>query len=122
MTEALFVAVGGALGAVGRHAVYEAVERAAPIPRATLTVNVLGSFLLGTLLFSGASDGAVLFAGVGACGAFTTFSTFSVETVDAFEAGRYRVAAANAGSNLVGALGAIGLAWLLVATVARLTA
>jgi len=113
----LLVAVGGAAGAVLRHAVFLAVERGAAVPRATLAVNVLGSFVLGVLVAADPAADAALFVGVGLCGAFTTFSTFSVETVDAMIAGRYRVAAANATLNLVGALLAIGLAGVLVAWV-----
>ncbi len=114
MTGAELVAAGGAVGAVLRHAVYLAVEGDAGVPRATLLVNVAGSFVLGALV-AGATVDAVVFLGVGVCGAFTTFSTFSVETVDALEAGDYRVAVGNAAINLAGALGAIGLAWTLVA-------
>jgi CrcB protein len=97
--------------------VFLAVERGAAVPRATLAVNVLGSFVLGVLVAADPAADAALFVGVGLCGAFTTFSTFSVETVDAMIAGRYRVAAANATLNLVGALLAIGLAGVLVAWV-----
>ena len=114
MTGVALVAAGGAVGAVLRHAVYLAVEREATIPRATLAVNVLGSFALGALIAAGSGDDAVLFFGVGVCGAFTTFSTFSVETVDAIETGDYQAALGNAAVNLAGALGAIGLAGLLV--------
>jgi len=113
----LLVGVGGAAGAVLRHAVFLAVERGAAVPRATLAVNVLGSFVLGVLVAADPAADAALFVGVGLCGAFTTFSTFSVETVDAMIAGRYRVAAANATLNLVGALLAVGLAGVLVAWV-----
>ena len=55
-------------------------------PWATLTVNVLGCFLIGLLwgYFSrGASEGSswALFLTVGVCGGFTTFSTFSKEAL-----------------------------------------
>ncbi len=107
------VAVGGALGAVLRHAVYLAVERRTARPRATLLVNVVGSFALGGLVAAAPSD-AVLLLGVGACGAFTTFSTFAVETVDAVEDGGYAAATVTATVNLAGALAAVALAWGLV--------
>jgi len=114
MTGADLAAAGGAVGAVLRHAVYLAVESDRGIPRATLLVNVVGSFVLGAVV-AWASTDAIYFLGVGVCGAFTTFSTFSVETVDALEAGDYRVAAGYAAINLAGALGAVALAWWLVA-------
>lgn len=113
MTGTGLVAAGGALGAVLRHAVYLALDGNRGIPRATLLVNVVGSFVLGAVV-AGAPADAVRFLGVGACGAFTTFSTFSVETVDALETGDYGVAVGNAAVNVVGALAAVALAWALV--------
>ena len=71
----LLVALGAAVGAVGRLL----VARALPGRRATLAVNVLGSALLGLLVGPPASTYALL--GTGFCGAFTTFSTFAVEAV-----------------------------------------
>jgi CrcB protein len=117
MKALVLVGLGGALGAVARHAVYERVDNETPIPRATLTVNVLGSFALGALTglgAVGAVGGDVLqFAGTGACGAFTTFSTFAFETVDRHEDSG-RVALANALGTLALALAAATLGFLLV--------
>ena len=110
---ALLVGTGGALGALLRAYVSERVERGA-FPVGTLTVNVLGSFVLGLLAFAGVGGGAALLVGTGVCGSFTTFSSFSFETVRLWETGDRRRAAANAAANLAGALLAVGLAWLLV--------
>jgi CrcB protein len=57
---------------------------------ATLTVNVVGSFILGCVAggVRPGSDG-VLLLGTGFCGAFTTFSTYAVDTVKLVEAGKY---------------------------------
>jgi len=113
----LLVGVGGAAGAVARYLVgqlfasHPASER---FPAATLTVNVLGTFLLGLLTFGGAGGEAMLLAGTGACGAFTTFSSFSVQTVDAWERGERGLAAGYALGTLAAAAVALGLAWLLV--------
>lgn len=54
-------------------------------PYGTLFVNILGSFLLGFLIFGLdekelVSPSLKLFLGIGICGGFTTFSTFSLET------------------------------------------
>lgn len=110
---AFLVGAGGMVGAVLRHLVGEwvAVER---FPAGTLTVNVLGSFALGFVTFLGVGDDALLFVGTGACGAFTTFASFSYDTVRLAEVGRPYATVAYALSNLLGALCAIGLAWLLV--------
>jgi CrcB protein len=72
------VALFGAAGALARYGIASAVgQRSFPI--ATLAINVVGSFLLGVLLASGASSTARTALGVGFLGAFTTFSTFAVE-------------------------------------------
>ncbi len=98
MKIALAIALGGALGSVGRYYAMGAAERwlAAAIgvgfPYGTLTVNVTGSFALGavmqaaTLLF----DGSVVlqrFLFVGVLGGFTTFSAFSANCIDLLERG-----------------------------------
>lgn len=114
---AYLVGTGGAIGAVCRYLVGALLTRwigSPPFPIATLVVNVAGSFALGLLLFSGVSDAAVLFFGVGACGAFTTYSSFSVQTVRLWEGGRHGYAVANAVGNFLLSAGAVGLAWLLV--------
>lgn len=113
MNPAYLVGLGGALGAVARHGVYLAVKRGADVPRGTLTVNVVGSFALGWLTFSGIGGEAMTFLGTGACGAFTTFSSFSVETFQLLERGNRAKAVLNATVNLVGALGAVVLAALV---------
>ena len=105
MKTLLFVALGGALGAVSRYLVSGWVgDRWVPytaFPWGTLTVNVLGSFLLGLLMAvssSGAitvSPGARLVLGAGFLGAFTTFSTFSFQTVEALRQGLWRMAILN---------------------------
>jgi CrcB protein len=109
----VLVGVGGALGAVLRWAAGEAVQTEG-YPASTLVVNVLGTFALAALTFAGAGEDAVLLFGTGACGAFTTFSSFSVDVVGLVEDERPGAAAAHALGNLLGAGGAIALAWLLV--------
>ena len=73
---ALLVALGGATGAAARLVVL----RTLPGPRATLTVNVLGSLLLG--LLASAADRPYALLGIGFCGAFTTFSAFALDAVE----------------------------------------
>jgi CrcB protein len=90
----LAIALGGAAGALGRYFVSRWVYGllGTGFPYGTLTVNVLGSFIMGLLtillLERLATDpelrGAIL---VGFLGAFTTFSTFSMETVSLIEDG-----------------------------------
>ena len=113
MNPAYLVGLGGAFGAVARHAVYLAVKRGADVPRGTLTVNVLGSFVLAWLTFSGIGGQTMTFLGTGACGAFTTFSSFSFETFQLVEAGKRKQAIHNGTINFAGAIAAIGVAALL---------
>ena len=89
------VAVGGALGALARHALTLWAARMYPaFPLGTLGINVVGSFLLGltvALTLRGAVPEAWRVAfGTGFLGAFTTFSTFSVDTVRLLQAGEGR--------------------------------
>jgi len=94
------VGVGGALGAVSRHAVGLRVEG----NRSVLAVNALGSFALGAVAAAPIGSAAALLFGVGFCGAFTTFSSFAVGTVRAASETGGRAAATVAASNLAAAL------------------
>ncbi len=113
MEVAYLLGTGGAIGAVLRYAVSEALP-ADRFPWATLVVNVVGSFVLGLVAFGGAGEGAMLFIGVGACGSFTTFSSFSVAAVDLWEQGRRWTSTLHVVGNLVCSLAAIGFAAMLV--------
>jgi CrcB protein len=78
------VAGGGVVGAVCRYAV-GLVVGAGTLPWGTLLANVLGSFLLGVLLYERRLRDAVpdrvrLVAGTGFLSSFTTYSTFAFET------------------------------------------
>lgn len=106
------VALGGIVGAVLRHYVSQAVERG-PVPLGTLTVNVVGSFVLGWVTFLGVDSEALLFVGTGVCGSFTTFSSFSVAVVQLWEEGKYLLSVGYAVVNLAGALVGIGIAWVV---------
>jgi CrcB protein len=92
----LAIAIGGALGAMGRHLVAYHVYQyfAGGFPLGTLIVNVLGSFLMGVLievmaLFWSPSAELRALLTVGFLGAFTTFSTFSMEVVLLYERGAH---------------------------------
>jgi len=109
---AYLVAVGGMIGALLRHVVSLAVERES-FPTGTLTVNVLGSFVLGLLTALDPGTDLLLLVGTGACGSFTTFSSFSFEVVRLWDGGEPLKAGGYALANIVGALAAIGVARVL---------
>ncbi|WP_330630924.1 fluoride efflux transporter CrcB [Halocatena halophila] len=106
------VGTGGALGAVLRYELSMRIDTE-ELPLGTLTVNVVGSFVLALLAFVSPSESLQLFFGTGACGSFTTFSSFSYEIVRFWEAGEKIRAIGYSIGTLSGAGGAIGLAWLL---------
>jgi CrcB protein len=105
---ALLVGIGGAVGALLRTGVASLADVDA-FPLGTLTVNVLGSLVLGFVTAAGAGNAVVLLFGSGACGAFTTFSSFAFETVRLWETGARWRAGAAASATLVGALGALAI-------------
>ena len=120
MNLVLFIAAGGAIGAVGRYAVMTAVSHllGAGFPYGTIMVNLIGSFVLGGLLeslkyFSAISNEMHVFLIVGVLGSFTTFSTFSMDVVvlmqrnEMFAASLYIL-----GSNVV-SIGGLFLAMIL---------
>jgi len=83
-TALALVAVGGATGAVARHSI--AVALPATFPVGTLLANVLGTFLLGVVVFDerladSLAPSTRLLVATGFCSSFTTYSTFAAETV-----------------------------------------
>jgi len=100
------IAVGGAFGTLARYGVERGLATgAAGFPWATLSVNVLGSFLLGlvvTLVVVRWPDDRWLrpLVGVGFCGGFTTFSTFVLEIDQRARHGHGGIALAYLGASL----------------------
>ena len=93
---------GGALGALMRFIVSMSITEKLgnSFPYGTLTVNVVGSFIMGFLAMwlvekIGLDPLWRLAIFVGFLGAFTTFSTFSMETLNLFEEGLALRALAN---------------------------
>ncbi|MEX0311795.1 MAG: fluoride efflux transporter CrcB [Tateyamaria sp.] len=88
------VALGGAIGAALRWLTGVAVLRAlgpSDFPVAIITVNVIGSFLMGVFVVAAAQRGLTHlspFVMTGVLGGFTTFSAFSLETMTLIERGQ----------------------------------
>ena len=83
----IYLVVGGAIGTVLRYFtnVWMYSWAGTRLPWATLTVNIIGSFILGfamrTFEAGLATPEVRAFVTVGFCGAFTTFSTYTYETM-----------------------------------------
>lgn len=85
----LFVALGGAIGAMGRYAI-SLIPIKNEFPLSTLMTNIVGAVMIGFIVGLASekddvSPNTVLFWKTGICGGFTTFSTFSLEAVALLE-------------------------------------
>ncbi len=86
--QLLLIGTGGFLGSIARFLVSRMTARVDwfSVPLGTLTVNVVGSFLIGLLIGLSEKSPALtvewrMFLMVGLCGGFTTFSSFTGENL-----------------------------------------
>jgi fluoride exporter len=123
----LFIAIGSALGGIARHALGLVVTQKWPsvFPWGTLTINVLGSLVIGACAAfiavsqrSGAAQVLREFVMIGFLGGFTTFSAFSLQTLQLLRDGRLPFALANIGASVVVCLLAVWLGYALAARLA----
>lgn len=132
MITFLFIALGGALGAVSRYSISLMVTSMLGAywqPLATLLVNVVGSGLMGLaygMLSMGMLSGGMLSVSepvrgmmlIGFLGALTTFSSFSLDIAVMFERGQ----AGLAGLYILGSVSLSLAAFALAAWALRLMA
>jgi len=92
MITYLWIAIGGALGSVGRFWLNGIVSRhfGETFPWGTMFINVTGSFIIGVIGALASPEGrmdsqsrafATQFLMIGICGGYTTFSSFSWQTL-----------------------------------------
>jgi CrcB protein len=95
--ELVYVAIGGALGSMGRYlmAMFVGHYTGNSFPYGTLVINITGSTLMGVLigwLGRTAPEHAreiQLFLAVGILGGYTTFSAFSLDAIKLMEDGKF---------------------------------
>ena len=84
----IYIALGGGLGAVSRFLLTEYINNNIYdlFPFGTLTVNIVGCFVVGCIAgyFASKSSPMYLFFVIGFLGSFTTMSAFSMQTIDLF--------------------------------------
>ena len=113
-----YVALGGAIGASLRYLVGIGVVRMLGhgFPLAIITVNVIGSFLMGVFVVMAAQRGLTHLSPLvmtGFLGGFTTFSAFSLEAVTLFERGETTQAALYVALSVGLSIGALILGLLI---------
>lgn len=95
MLNILAIFIGGGIGSVSRYLINILLKaQSLTFPLATLSVNIIGSFILGFIaaLFwqkAPVHDTLKLAITVGFCGGLTTFSTFSWEAFDLIKQGEF---------------------------------
>lgn len=126
----IWIALGGALGSVGRYGVSRAFAfwLGETFPWGTLIVNVTGSFLIGVLagLTSEPNSRFIVapdmrqFLMVGFCGGYTTFSSFSLQTLALVREGDMMEATSNVVMSVVFCLVFVWLGMILAGVINQL--
>ncbi len=124
MIAYFWVALGGALGSVGRFWLNGIVSSrfGETFPWGTMLVNVSGSFIIGVIgalatpegrLDSSSRAFATQFLMIGICGGYTTFSSLSLQTLSLLHDREWLYAGGNVVLSVVFCLIAVWLGWML---------
>jgi CrcB protein len=122
MLTYLWVAIGGALGSVGRYWLSGLVASrfGETFPWGTIIVNITGCFAIGLFGALTGTDGRWFlkpewrtFFMIGICGGYTTFSSFSLQTLNLINDGEWLYAFGNVLLSVVLCLLGVWLGFLL---------
>lgn len=119
MPKYLAVMAGAALGGLARYLMVSMITTriASRFPWGTLTVNIVGCFLIGListiLVERSAATTWSLFLVTGILGGYTTFSAFGWETVQLTRQGEHLLALANAMASVCAGYAAVWLGILI---------
>lgn len=124
----LWIALGSAMGGVGRFWLSGAIDRhsAGTFPWGTLIVNVTGSFVIGFFATATGPDGRMVinpsfrqFFMIGICGGYTTFSAFSLQTLNLVRDGEWLYGSVNILGSVILCLVGVWLGHILAVTFNR---
>ena len=129
LAASLYVTLGGGFGAWLRFLVGRAWTaalgpiRATAFPYSTLTVNVVGSLLMGVLIgwlarFGSHGEGTRLLLAVGVLGGFTTFSSFALDVATLAGRGELGIAAFYTGISMIAGVASLYLGLAIMRSVA----
>ena len=120
MKDLLLVGFGGFVGSIARYLISKLniSIQIFSMPVGTLTVNILGSLLIGILIGMSAkteliSSNLRLLLVVGFCGGFTTFSTFSAESMGFIQNGQIATMLIYTATSIILGLAAVYIGYLV---------
>jgi fluoride exporter len=126
MKNIIYIAVGGALGALTRYGISKFINQftGGVFPWGTLAVNFLGLFIIGFLfeLFERTVVPSEIrsFLTIGFLGALTTFSTYGIETLNLLRDGEYGLGLMNVVLSNVAGIGLVVVGIVVARMVVRI--
>jgi len=128
----LLIGIGGALGSIARYwcSVAVAAKVGESFPWGTITVNIVGSFLIGAALGALEPGGrwhvstatrefVNQFFMIGVLGGYTTFSSFSLQTLNLLREQQWLQAGANVGLSVALCMVAVWLGYAIAVALSR---